>query len=96
MVVGICKLDIHLLEAPHSLKEKRQIVRRIKERIRNNFEVSVAEVDENDLWQRAVIGVSCVSKDQVHANSILSKIIDKVESDPAIELIDCLMKFEVI
>lgn len=96
MVVGICRLDLRLLEAPHSLKEKRQIVRRIKERIRNHFEVSIAEVDENDLWQRAVIGVSCVSKDQVHANSVLSKVIDKVDSDPTIELIDCLMKFEVI
>ena len=56
MVVGLLTLEIHLPDA-HSLKDKRQVVRKLKERLRARFNVAVAELDHQDLWQRATVGV---------------------------------------
>ena len=56
MVVGLLALEIHLPDA-HSLKDKRQVVRKLKERLRARFNVAVAELDHQDLWQRATVGV---------------------------------------
>ena len=61
-----------------SLKGKRQVVKSVVARIRNKFDVAVAEVDDNDLWQVATIGVCCVSNDKRHANQILSRVVDFV------------------
>lgn len=65
MVVGLLTLDIHLPYA-HSLKDKRQVVRRLKERLRARFNVAVAEVDHQDSWQRAQVGVLSLSNDRLH------------------------------
>ena len=59
MVVGVCTLDLHL-PGVDSLKGKRQILLSLKERIQRKFNVSIAEVDGQDLWQRAVLGVVSV------------------------------------
>ena len=78
MHVGICKLTLYLHEV-YSLKEKRQIARSLSDRIRNRFNVAVAEVEDTDRRQRLTLGVSCVSNDRGHADSILSSILDFVE-----------------
>ena len=78
MHVGICKLTLHLPEAS-SLKEKRQVARSLSDRIRNRFNVAVAEVEDTDRRQRLTLGVSCVSNDRGHADSILSSVLDFVE-----------------
>lgn len=78
MVVGVCKIVFHLPEN-HSLKGKRQSVRPIIERIRNRFDVAVAEVDSQDLWQLATIGVACVTDDSQVAQRVLSQVVDFVE-----------------
>lgn len=78
MVVGTCELSFHLTDN-HSLKGKRQVSRSLVQRIRNRFNVSVAEVSDQDRWQILSIGVSCVTNDARHANEILSKIVDYVE-----------------
>jgi len=62
-----------------SLKGKRQVSRSLSQRIRNRFNVSVAEVCDQDHWQTLSLGVSCVSDDARHANEVLSKVVDFVE-----------------
>lgn len=78
MVVGTCELIFHLPDN-HSLKGKRQVSRSLVQRIRNGFNVSVAEVAEQSRWQTLTIGVTCASNDSRHANQVLSKIVDFVE-----------------
>ena len=89
MNIGVCKVRFRLPEN-HSLKGKRQVVKSITSRIQNRFNVSVAEVDEHDLWQVATIGISCVSNSRQHANEVLSKVTDFIsKSRFEIELLDC-------
>ena len=78
MHVGICRLVTHLPQAG-SLKAKRQVARSLTQRIRNQFNVAVAEVEDNDLWQRLTLGVCCVSNDSAHANEMLSRVVSFVE-----------------
>jgi uncharacterized protein YlxP (DUF503 family) len=73
MVIGVCEITLHLPEC-HSLKEKRQIITSIMARVRNQFEVAIAEVEEHDLWQIAKLGVSCVSNNGQHADQVLARI----------------------
>ena len=79
MQIGVCRLSL-FLPGSNSLKAKRQTSRSLTDRIRNQFNVSVAEVEDNDLWQRLTLGVSCVSNDSGHAHEILSKVVSFVES----------------
>ena len=72
MVVGILRLTLHV-QGASSLKEKRQVVRKVVDRLRSRFNVAVAEVGENDVWQRAVIGISAVSNDRAFVNEVLDK-----------------------
>jgi len=64
-----------------SLKEKRHIVKSIIERLKSRYNASVAEVDLNDTWKNAVIGVTCVSNEAGHVDSMMNKIVDFVEND---------------
>lgn len=77
MNVGICKIRLRLPENL-SLKGKRQVVRSITARLKNKFNVSVAEVEDNDLWQLATLGVCLVSNDQRFTNEVLSKAVEMV------------------
>ena len=79
MHIGVCRLMTHLPEA-HSLKAKRQVAQSLTTRLRNQFNVGVAEVDDHDLWQRLTLGVCCVSNDSAHANEMLSKVVSFVEA----------------
>ena len=88
MTVGMCKIGLRIPENL-SLKGKRQVVKSVVARIRNKFDVAVAEVDDNDLWQVATIGVCCVSNDKRHANQILSRVVDfVVNSHFDVEILD--------
>ncbi len=77
MNVGVCKISLRLPENL-SLKGKRQVVKSITSRIQNKFKISVAEVDDNDLWQLATIGVCCVSNDGRYTNQVLSRVVEFV------------------
>ena len=74
MSIGICRVTLRLPENS-SLKGKRQVVRSLTTRLRNKFNVAVAEVDTNDRWQIATIGVTCVSNDARHAREMLDRVI---------------------
>ncbi len=75
MNVGVCKVHLRLPENA-SLKGKRQVLKSITSRIRNKFDVAVAEVDDNDVWQQATIGICCVSNNNRHTNQVLSRVVD--------------------
>ena len=77
MNVGICKIRLRLPENS-SLKSKRQALKSVTSRIRNKFNVAVAEIDDHELWQLATIGVCCVSNNRRYTNQILSKVVDFV------------------
>src|SRR5437868_14331766 len=72
MVVGILRLTL-FVQGASSLKDKRQVVRKVLDRLRSRFNVSAAEVGENDVWQRAVIGIAAVSNDRSFVNEVLDK-----------------------
>ncbi len=69
-VLGVLTLDIHV-EHSHSLKEKRHVVKSLKDRLRERFNVAVAEIDGLDSWQSSVVAVVTVSNDRIHAEQVL-------------------------
>jgi uncharacterized protein YlxP (DUF503 family) len=75
--VGICKVKLRLPDNL-SLKGKRQVVKSVIARLKNKFNISVAEVEDNDLWQLATIGICFVSNDQRFTNEVLSKAVEFV------------------
>ncbi len=77
MNVGICKIKLRLPDNL-SLKGKRQVVKSVTARLKNKFNVSVAEVEDNDLWQLATLGICFVSNDQRFTNEVLSKAVEMV------------------
>ncbi|MBI5664789.1 MAG: DUF503 domain-containing protein [Nitrospirae bacterium] len=91
MIVGLLTLDLHIFES-HSLKEKRFVIKSITDRIKNKFNVSVAEVDANDLWQRSVIGIAFVSNETVMVNKVFEQIKNLVISVHSVELLDSQME----
>jgi uncharacterized protein YlxP (DUF503 family) len=76
--VALGMVELHLPDAA-SLKDKRHVLKGLKERVRARFEVSVAEVDHQDSWQRATLAVAYVSADARHANEVVSKAMDFIE-----------------
>ena len=72
-VLGILTLDIRV-EHSHSLKEKRQVVKGLKDRLRERFNVSVAEIDHLDSWQASVVAAVIVSNDRIHAEQVLQAV----------------------
>ena len=79
MKVGVCRVVLRLPQN-HSLKGKRRILHSVTNRLRSRFKVSVAEVEDNDVWHWAVLGISCVSNDSRHANEVLSQIVGFLQS----------------
>jgi len=88
MNVGVCKINLRLPENL-SLKGKRQVLKSITTRVVNRFNVSVAEVDNQDLWQLATLGICCVSNSKRHTNEVLSKVVDFIAGNRfEIEILD--------
>lgn len=79
MFVGVLRLTIHLPE-PGSLKSKRHLLRSAIDRVKARFNVSIAEVAENDLWQKSVVGVAAVGNEHAFVNETLDKVADFVAS----------------
>jgi len=71
--IGVLTLEI-LLQNAHSLKDKRHVVKGLKDRLRSKFNVAVAEIDYQDLWQRAAVAVVTVSSDHGHAEKVLQTV----------------------
>jgi uncharacterized protein YlxP (DUF503 family) len=87
VVVGACELRL-VVHGAQSLKDKRQAVRSIKDRIASLFNVSIAEVGDQDKWQSIVLGVAAVGSEGAHVRSVLQKVVDKVRGNPHADLVD--------
>lgn len=89
MIIGTARIYMSA-EWVHSLKEKRMVVKSIIDKLKHKFNVSVAEVDHQDIHQTIVIGIACVSNDTAHANSMVQSVIDFIEenSDAVIDNVD--------
>jgi len=85
--VAVGTVELHLPDVG-SLKGKRHALKGLKERVRARYEVSVAEVDHHDLWQRATLALACVSHDARHANEVVSKAMDFIEEHVEGRVID--------
>lgn len=72
-VIAVLTLELHI-EHSHSLKEKRHVVKGLKDRLRQRFNVAVAEIESQDSWQRSVIAAVTVSNDRIHAGQILQAV----------------------
>ena len=75
MPVGLLTLELYIPDA-QSLKDKRQVLRSLKDRLRREFNVAVAELDHHDAWQRSVIGIVTLSNEEKHVSEVLQKVLD--------------------
>ncbi len=86
MVVGVCTVELWIPES-QSLKDKRQVLHSVKDRLRGKFNLSLAEVDGQDLWQKAVLGMACVANDGSHVEQVLEQALNVIKSMPTIEVV---------
>ncbi|HDP69213.1 MAG TPA: DUF503 domain-containing protein [Actinobacteria bacterium] len=87
MVLGLLELELHLPYC-NSLKSKRKIVKSIIHKVRNRYNVSISEMDNNDLWQRTLIGISCVSKTENNVKNLFEKIEKEIFDTHLVNKID--------
>ena len=80
MTVGIARLTLFIPDS-QSLKQKRMVLRRVKDRTRNKFNVAIAEVEENDVWQRAVLGLAVVGNERRFVESALDEVVRFVRGE---------------
>jgi len=86
MLIGSLQIELHL-PAAGSLKEKRFILKSLKTRIRNKFNISVAEVDYLDKWQRTVLGITCVANERRFLDETLAKVYNAVEKEDRVIIV---------
>lgn len=86
IVVGLCTVELFIPES-QSLKDKRQVLLSLKDRLREKFNLSVAEVDGLDLWQKAVLGLACVANEGRYANQVCDQALNLIRSVPAVEIV---------
>jgi len=87
MAVGFCSVRLRI-DSASSLKGKRQVVKGLIGKIRSRFNVSVAEMDEHDKWQRAELGIAAVSNDRRFVNEVLSKVVGFIGQSYVAEVVD--------
>ncbi|NLY77480.1 MAG: DUF503 domain-containing protein [Tissierellia bacterium] len=85
MIVVACEIRL-MIYGSSSLKDKRKIVKSIIGRIKSRFNVSIAEVELNDSWNMATIGVACVTNDSNHGNDIIQNVIKFIDGDSRVEI----------
>jgi uncharacterized protein YlxP (DUF503 family) len=91
MFIGLLTLELFIHDA-HSLKEKRMVVNSLLDRLRARFNVSAAQIDDHDLWQRATLAVVVVSNDATVANTVLNHARDVAEKDQRCDVGECRME----
>ena len=87
MIVGVLQIELEIPEA-QSLKDKRRVVKSLKDRIANGHNVSIAEVGALDKYQRSILGIAMVANDKAYVEGGLSKIVDLVRLVPQANLLD--------
>ena len=92
MVIGVRSFELHLAGA-HSLKDKRSVVKSLKDRLHNEFNVSVAETGRHDVWQTAELTVCVVATERRHAESVLESVDRFVDGNPSCRIVDTATSF---
>ncbi len=78
MPVGLLTLELHIPDA-QSLKDKRQVLRGLKDKLRRDFNVAVAELEHHDTWQRSVVGIVTISNEEKHLREVLQKVLEEAD-----------------
>jgi|UniRef100_A0A7V3YGJ0 uncharacterized protein YlxP (DUF503 family) len=91
MRVGVCRVEL-FINGSFSLKDRRRVVDSVKQRLRNRFNVSVAELSEDSQWQRGSLGISCVARDEQSVESLLHQVLEFIENDDRVEVTDWLFE----
>ena len=86
VVVGLCTIELFLGDS-QSLKDKRQILSSLKDRLRQKFNLSVAGIDAQDLWQKGVLALACVANDGRYVNQVLDQAQNMIKSNPIVEIV---------
>ncbi len=86
MVVGVLRVEVHL-PVSHSLKDKRSVLKSVRDRLRHRFNAAVAEVDSNETWQRATLGISTVGEDRAYVEGLLRELTEWLRATRLVELI---------
>ncbi|MGE5109586.1 MAG: DUF503 domain-containing protein [Acidobacteriaceae bacterium] len=95
MPIAYLTLELRI-EGAHSLKDKRQAIRSLKDRLRNSFNISVAEIDSTDLWQRATIGVVSISDSRDYLEGLMQNVereATKLANNVGAEVVDSIIEF---
>ena len=88
MNTGVCRIKLHIPQN-QSLKQKRRVIKSLTARLRNQYNISISEVDDQDLWQIATLGISCVSNNSNHIDETLTKVVNYiVQNYPELEIIE--------
>ncbi|MCA9471022.1 MAG: DUF503 domain-containing protein [Nitrospirales bacterium] len=93
MIIGLCTVELYFPDS-HSLKAKRQILSSLKTRLRAKFNISIAEVDEQDLWQKSILGIACVANESGQVHHVLDLVLNMIQSNPSLEL--CRSRIELL
>ena len=88
IIVGLCTVEL-FIPGSQSLKDKRQVLLSLKDRLREQFNLSVAEVDGQDLWQKTVLGLACVAYEGRYVNQVCDQALNLIRNVPAVEIIQC-------
>ena len=86
MIVGLCTVELHFPDA-QSLKSKRKILLSLKARLQNRFNISIAEIDEMDLWQKSILGIASVANESARVNQTLEHVLNEIRANPSLELL---------
>jgi uncharacterized protein len=86
IVIGLCTIELFIADS-QSLKDKRQVLLSLKDRLRQKFNLSIAEVEAQDIWQKAVLALACVANDGRHVNQVLDQALNLVKSHPSSEIV---------
>ena len=86
MVIGILQVEVHI-PASHTLKEKRAVVKSLKDQIRGRFNVAVAEINSDEKWQRATLGLSTIGEGRTYVQGILRQVSEWLRTTHVVELI---------
>jgi uncharacterized protein len=92
MIIGVLQAQLMIRES-RSLKDKRQVIKSLKDRLSNRFNISIAEVGANEAHQQAIIGVAMVSNDHAHVQAALDQVVAFIQNDPRAELTDYQIEF---
>ena len=92
MIVGVRTWELHLAGC-QSLKDKRRVLKSLKDRLHQRFNVSAAEVDHHDAWQRAALACSVVSTERRHAEAVLASCDNLVAGDPLVHVVTSQLEY---